>query len=425
MIKNQVVITNDKGLQMFNYVRAYVKNNNHWTEEDISTRTLVDLQSSYQNVRIIATYDVETSERGIDFKNNRYVLSRSDKTQDVTTWLAGLDPDMVSHDNTKVTFNEVQSVKHWNLYDLPVKITGANAKFGLGVPIPKGMTRDLELSSDVDDALEFSTVNISKNMLIAINGRICKMSSIDGRAFALDAYNKMDEGSNVMSAIDFTDVGGLQQVDITEDMVSEIIPTTLDNDMQRVRVTVDLPDISFDTTAILVMDGHLHVLDGSYKRLNDKMVINVNIPLALKRASRFKNFNHDFVASANVREKGIDGSTFDVKKYMHQTDTFIAFVNTNDLCIFKEPIQQTQTYGGYEHYRAPKGIVVSEEFEYMPHIFQEASAEHLAIVVADNIINRDIFKTSKFDPARPFANNKHTLIERKYKKAYIFEMYTF
>lgn len=412
---------------MFNYIRAYVKKDNHWSQEDVSTRMLNDLLSAYQNVRLVVTYDTENAERGIDLKKNRYAMSTADKTNDVLTWLTVVDIDHLVFDNTKVSFNEVRSVKHWNLFDLPVKVEGANAKFGEGQPIPVGMKTDLKITSTAEQSSEISTRNIAKNMLIAINGRICKIDYVNDDGYIIDAYNKTYDGGNILSAIDFTDVGGLTQVNINEDMVDVMIRTPLDIDLKRTRCTVDIPpEIDGNVTPILVMDGHLHALDGNYKRLGlDKMLININLELAVKRASRFKQYNHTFVDSANVRESGIDGSSFDPKAYLHQTDSFIAFVHTNELCIFKEPLQQTQTYGGYEHYRAPKGIIVSEEFEYMPHIYQEVSAEHLAINVDYNLMNTNFFRRDDFDFQSRFANNKHTMRKRTYKKAYAFEMYVF
>lgn len=411
---------------MYNYARAYVKKDNHWDTEDVSNVTLQSLLSTYQNVRIIATFDTETAERGIDFKNNRTALSIADKSETVTDWLASLSEDTVVIDNTKVTFSEVQSVKHWNLYDLPVKVSGANAKFGEGQPIPNGMKTDLKIVSEVPEPQELSTKNIANNMLIALNGRVCKMSLIDGNAYAIDAYNKTVDGSNILSAIDFTDVGGLKQVDILEEMVTPIAQNADDVAMNRQRVVIDIGEAVPGSTPILILDGYLHILDGSYKRLGGtKLRVDINLTVAKQRASKHKQFNHDYIDSANLDYEGVDGSTFDVVKFMHQTDTFFAFVLTEDLCIFRERLTDTGTWGGYEHYRAPKGIIVSENFEYMPHTFEEVSAEHLSISVGDNEKNWAFWNTVNFNHNSKFGANAHTWPKTEFKKAYAFEMYTF
>lgn len=412
---------------MYNYKRAYVKENFHWKELNVSSLTLVVILNKYQNVRIIATHGTETMERGIDLKNNRYVLSKSDKSQTVTAWLTTLVEAEVVHDNVKVTFNSVRCVKHWNLFDLPVKVTGANARFGEGVPIPVGMTTDLMITSNVEnEANELSTKNIAKNMLIAINGRVCKMDLVDGRAFAIDAYNKVSSNANVLSAIDFTDVGGLTQVNITEDMVTVIPQSPEEISMKRQRVTIELSEEVSGTTPILILDGYLHILDGSIKRVSGKLLeVTVRLDVALIRAGRHKAYVHDFVDNASLGGGGIDGNTFDVSKFLHQTDTFIAFVHNEDLCLFKEQLQQTKTLGGYEHYRAPKGIIVTDQMEYVPHIYEEVSATHLSISIGENIYDSSFVRDFNFNPASKFGDNRMNTKVRKYKKAYALEIYTF
>lgn len=410
---------------MLNYIRAYVKKDNHWREEDISNRTILELKSNYQNVLVVATYNTETTERGIDFNNNRYALSTAVGTDTLNDWIQSVNVETLIFDFNRVSFNSVKCIRHRNLDDMPVKVEGANSLLGEDVPIPIGMKKDLMITSSSAEYTEFSTENISRNMLLAINGRICKTDYVDGRTFVLDAFNKVWDGGNVISAIDFTDVGGLEQSNITSDMVKVVPQSPTDISMNRQRCVVDIPEvIGVDVTPIIVLDGYLHILDGTYKRLSkDKMLINVNIELALKRASKFKQIEHLFVDYANVRHKGIDGSSFDVLKYLDETDSFMVFVKSSDLCIYREPLQQTNTYGGYEHYRAPKGIIISEEYEYMPHIYQEASEEHVAISVMDNRESTNIFKKQLFDITSGFSDNKHTNIKPKYKKAYALEIY--
>lgn len=412
---------------MYTYIKAYVKLDNHWREKDVSAETLLFVTNSYQNTRLVCTIVGETAERCIDFRGNRYALSMADNTQTITAWLSALDPATVSHDNTAVSFNQIQCVKHFDLFDLPVTVSKGNINYGVDVPIPVGMDKDLQIVSKANDKTELSTANLAKNCLFALNGRICITSFDTGRAFIVDARDKVAAtGGNVLSVIDFTDVGGLTQVNITADMVDAYVRNDKDISMKRQRVLINLPKAYLGTTPILVLDGHLHILDGSYRRKDgNKLFIDINLEHLMKRASQYKQTNHTYVNSANVREKGVDGKTFDVKKFLDQTDSFIAFVHTEELCLFKEPLQQTGLYGGYEHYRAPKGIVVSERMEYMPHRYEEVSAEHLSITVGDNVRRPFFFDGTGFDFQSKFADNTFTTARREYKKAYALEMYTF
>lgn len=412
---------------MYIYKRAYVKLNWEWEEVDISSLVTQDVIDKYQDVKIIATIGTETAERGIRFKDNKGPLSLSDRTDDITTWLANMSSDNIKEEFVKKNWADVEYVKFVSISDYPIMIKAGNIGYAEGVPIPAGMSKDIMFKTDNISTDRYSTANIAKNMMFTLNGKVLQTEYRNEKVYAIDGVKRtFSTKANNFHIIDFTDVGGLTKHNISEGMVKVVdrSPKDITNGITRCLVT--LPTVIGNTTPILVLDGYLHILDGTYETYDaNKILISINHRTALTRAATNTRFPHSYVDASNVRLGGVYISSFRAMDFLSQSDSFIALIHTDRLSIRKETLGRTDIIGGYTHNRATEGMVFGEAGDLMPYHHNFANENFVCLAVGDNRRKYYLWDTQEFTDIVSLVDNEERTRREEYQHAYIKELYTF
>lgn len=371
---------------MYNYLRGYVKVNRAWIEKDISAESIETILSSYEDAKIISTWDSGAEEFQIPLNTNRNIFNNAVQTLPLITYLSTFTTEDLATAKTITGLIDARAVNMKDLYDFNITSTCGNINYGEGQEVPIGMEWDLKFKTDFDDADEASTVNINKNMLVAINGLIHQTYLRDGWIYVQYAMRQMlTDNSNVASVINFTDVGGLEKYDITEDNIRVVTRSSEDVSRMITRVVVTTPEPINDKTALLVINGYLHILDSSYKEISaNEIVIEIDHRTAFDRIARKSREPMDYVNAANVRGNGVDVSEFDAIEYLTKSVSFVAAVKTTDLSILKEKVGHTKIKNQYTHYRAPLGLMVYETNELAPYYISDYNEKEVALNVFDN-----------------------------------------
>lgn len=384
---------------MYTLIKTYVKENYHWSQKDVGDRAINMLLSDYQEVRCRLNWNGAASDYLMDLKANLHHLTPEDKGNTLRAFIESREEEIFDYAKKARLMVESDAVTFKPTYDYGMKVDVGNHGYGEGQPIPYGEDVDLKLTSD--HLPDYDSRHVSKlkdNALFTINGRVYNTHYEAGRLFVLNGHEAIKrEARYIVSVVDFSRVGGIVKEGIYKENLKVVEKDDNDKAKHQTRVVVSFNTDPCGKTPILVVNGHFHIFDGSYKIIDaDKMLVTIDHKLAVKRAIRAPFNRLEWFDPANVRHNGLRTDRFYVDKYLDQTESFLVWVNTSELSLFKEHIKGTGIIGAYNHYRAPTGLVFNHEHELTPYRITDYNQRVCEIRTLPNTYQPLIFETVEY-----------------------------
>jgi hypothetical protein len=375
---------------MYTINTCFVKKDFEWDVAAIEFERIELLLADYQRIRVVVDYNYQgvSTQKMIDLTDNKGLISPTDRKRSLTEWITSLKNDSLVGVTDPIYPASAKSVMMRDSFFYQLKIDVGNHKFGPGNTLPYGEDKDLIITSNpkVKTFDKRHVVHLKDNALFCVNGQICRHYWNYDQIYLIDGHRKINgTRDNVISVIDFTDIGGFDIVDLKDSNVKVAPQSTTDKKLQRTRAIVTLPKVVSGYTPILVLDGQMHILDGSYKIVADNQIlINIDHMAAIKKALRYPFNRLDWLDPANVLLTGIRADHFYTQEFLTQTDSFIVMVKTSELSLKRESMSPTGLHGCYTHYRMPKGIMFFEDYTLAPYMTDGHTQYTVSLQTIDN-----------------------------------------
>lgn len=411
---------------MFNLLASFAKINYEWKDIDLSNNTLEEILA-YQEGRFTVDWDGLFA-RDFFVSVNSAAMRRADKELTLTEWLSTLEEgDLITTDRAAGLIDS-NAVQCYDLYDVAEEVKKGNINYGVGVAIPPGLESDIIFSTSFSAPDYRQTENYSKQILAVVNGLIHPTIYQQGYIHILGAYERfLSEKDQLINLIDFSGLGGIETYEITDSMIHEVERTMTDQNRYVTRMVVTLPEDIGLYTPLLVLDGHLHVIDDdTYEIIDrDKLLIEVDHYLALQRAALKPRNTRTWVDPANLQKIGINTLSFNARKYLSDTYSFVVLVKTADLAIMREPLGSCKVQNTYYHYRAPKGIVYFDDMTMANARVTDYNENEVEISTMSNERPIWTYETTPVTDLIGYSENGYPTPTPKYKDGYVLELYSF
>lgn len=409
---------------MYTITATYIRDNYAWSETDVTSETLKTLLG-YQDVRISLTWDSDIEE-DFFFSVNRTLILNSDQTLTLTDWVATLGQGALTVTEKARGLVDVNCVTTYNLFEMVTAIEPNNILYGEGVEIPEGFDVDLRFQGDETLGSQYSTENIASNCLASVNGLIYPIEVSGDWAYIRNAVAqlRLNDYTSVMM-IDFTAVGGLTVIPITtENSTSLVKSTAADRPLTNVRI--DLGMGATEQVPLVVADGYLNVLNGTYKLVEgDQLIFTVDHFTALKRASEKAKYTRNWVDPANLQGNGLIVSSFDATKFMTDTCSFVVLINNKDIAVKREKLQNAQLPRSYYHHRIPKGPTFFNGGQLANGRVIDYNEFSAAITTIANEEDTHSWEITPITNSATYIDHGYKEDKQRYKDAYVVEIYSF
>lgn len=414
------------------FEKSYVRKNYEWSVEDISAWTIAKVISDTQSVRIILNWENNIISYSMRLRDNKHFINIADKSKTITQWLAEFTEDKLILTDAPNGLMDAKSIIYHDLSSINTITKTGNSKYGEGQVIPRGLDNDycFRNPDDVNPLNRYHVDNMEKNCLFAINGYIRPTVRVDKWLHIVDgARIHFEEKYNVTSVIDFTDIGGISKYKILPENVKVLPRTTADTLNGETRVLVRLnsdADIFTERMPIVVLGGHIHVMDNTYEDLApDLMLIKVNHKLAIMRELgkifvRDKPYEY-----ANVRHGGAQIDTFDVVKYVTAEDSFIVVINNPELGMKRSTLVPTGLSGTYTFWRYPKGIGIFDNGKLAPYYAAGVNKDDVSLNTLPSFENQYLVDTQPIPGSAVISRNTSRPKHIKLMDMHIIDLYVF
>jgi len=411
---------------MFTVIATYSKINYGWKPSDLANTPLEDILL-LQDARFTVEWDGDFA-RDFLVSVNRTLMRNAESTLTLSQWVATLAEDALIMTDRANGLRDSSVVLCYDLYDVAETVEKGNVNYGNGVAIPEGLEADIIFNTSFSAPDYRSTENFSKQILAVVNGLIHPTIYQQGYIHILGAYQRfINEKDQLINLIDFAQVGGIDTYEITDSMIHEVERTLTDQARYVTRMVVTLPvDIGM-YTPLLVLDGHLHVIDDETYEIvdKDKLLIEVDHYLALQRAAKKPRDTRTWVDPANLQKVGINTLSFDARKYLSDTYSFVVLVKTSDLSIMREPLGACMQQNTYYHYRAPKGIVYFDDMSMANARVTEFNEHEVQLSTMSNNRPSWTYETTPVTDLIGYSENGYPTPSPRYKDGFVLEMYSF
>ncbi|AXH71042.1 virion structural protein [Vibrio phage BONAISHI] len=413
---------------MYQFKKSYFQQAKQWHEVDVKSQTLAVLLTAYQNVYFVLSNNEDSFLYLYDLKEQRSHIEPDDQSKTLETWLGEFTTNVLTPSSDLIYPSASKTVLMRDASHYKFKTEKGNAGYGVGVPVPKGLDKDLIITSPtLNDSDSRHVKNLAVNGLFVINGQICKHAYLNDQIYIIDGVAKFgDSVDNVISVIDFTNVGGFDLVNFTEDNIVIAPQDASDLSRERTRVSVAINGNVNDYTPIVVIDGHIHIMDETYEVISsDRLKINLDHKSIIRKAIRYPFNALDYLEPANVRDEGYRRDSIKVEELLTQTDSFVLLVKNKKLAIHRELMTRSSMPGCYTHYRMPKGIMLFEDKTIAPYYTDGYNQYRVSIRTIDNrkpnyaIDNQDIGSVNAPTSSHTRRGPNHLL------EAHVIDIYEF
>lgn len=257
-------------------------------------------------------------------------------------------------------------------YSFTTKFAGHNDAIKAGYKIlpisPLGHIGSTILVQD-RDWLSMTKVGINydtfyKHCLVNVNGFIHRTDTDGERIYVIDGMKTARvSNKNTVGITSFMNVGELEFVNITPDMIYHWIDDQGNEVPYKSRMYIDTSTARPTKTAMLVLGGYLHILDPkTFTQVGEKtFCINFqNFPLRDRYFDSFQEIDLtslglDHTTTNPVRIDAAELSSDDVLvKYATLSQSFLVFVDNDQVFVEREALPRTRIYNTYVSYVEPK-----------------------------------------------------------------------
>lgn len=281
----------------------------------------------------------------------------------VGIWLSTFTEDTLPRSDRPVLLSEVNYVEYRELFRSGAKLKNVRIK-----------GRDLTLIPRRTENQKYGINYFKDNCLLVINRRVFQIEEYLESLYIYHAGERLQEvpGEHSVGFIDFSRLNGIGATRVTENQVTDISNEN-DKKNNNIRFRVVLEEPITGKTPFIVINGHMHLLDGTIFQADAKtFVITIDAEKLVERILEDKKLYEklEYVYNANIRGGGIRIDTLDITKLMANEWSFFGWINHNELLARREVISRSNTETMFQHYRVPKGLCYFEDGELaQPRIF--------------------------------------------------------
>ncbi len=311
------------------------------------------------------------------------------------------------------TINDIKCTSFGDIWDYKLKVDRAlyspNALSVNDVYTP-------DLSIILTDGDTRSIDAIYKNYLFFVNGKVFFSDKVDNTLWLKKAVAHLDMGKHhQLSVLDFTALGGYETLKISSEMITVNLQT--DN---RCVATLTLPVDIGDKSILMVLNGRLHILDGTYRcDSNTTIVIDLNLNQVITEHYEYKADDLKWIAPLSLGGDGYDLTTFDVVKYLN-VNSAVLMLPVKDLCIRETVLHKTCIPGKYTCANSPIGIMLFQDGSIGSYKVTEIASYGVSI----NSTTQQVVNKLSDSTNQAIGSNANLHFKSDYTSAKILDLYT-
>lgn len=332
----------------------------------MSNGKLVDIDYSILKLNLYTTrysniyFHLKYEGKDVGLSYNNIPLSAIQSGLTLRTYLDGLTTILPTLD-TELKYSKVIKANYFNLWDFNPKLQQSNVNFHIDTIL------DPDDLPDVDLTLQFDNHLLQENCLITIAGLVHRLYVNTDRAVVMHGSHTLNTSKDAsVGLIDFSPLGGITPIDITEDMLY-----TRNDSRYLTGVYVRCPESLVGKTPMLVLAGKL-IRTGLLQVVGDRV-----IKIDLGRLELISHY-HELQARTKldlpvVRTSGggILNESLETDDYIKALLTsvmsYIVLIGSEGINFGTEAINSTHLPGVYESVD-PNSIVLSETGYLMDYV---------------------------------------------------------
>lgn len=366
-----------------------------WEDADLAQRDINEVLRTYKRVILTLTHTVVSGNFYLNLEDARPQFGNYTGTKTVSAWLASLGNTALPTLAQAPTYKEFP-IKYSDAYRANYTVQLVDGTRHPDSQLPDRDKHDLLLRrKDVDFRIQ------ANYMLVTVNGFLHRIA---GNEHGLVVVNGGQTGhlsnDNHVGVISFRDVGHLQIVPISPQMVYKQTDEQKLSDYAMIDCPVDLDD----KMVLLSIGGYLHVLDGSYEQTSTR-ALRVNMDTINYVDRIYESLDRIDLSSLNLEPGEPGGTQFAVedlladqtiRAYLSLSQSFIILLPKTDLYVRRHTLGHTMLPGRYQMEQHPA-----------PRLPMMATLGKIYDYVAFPQRGHTIFSC---DPARRYHRNFHTMV---------------
>lgn len=390
-----------------------------WAAVDLIGKTISEIANDYTDVYLQVSNNFWTQNRTMLFSEitNNYIQRNHTLEQFFTTIGNGTLPNI----------NGIASivrgkVKYADAFWAGYKINRTNRNQSPST-IPEVNDADSVIMSKPGvDARVFH-----KNCLVSINGLIHRTDADSQNAYVIDAgISNRHSGRNEVGILNFINVGELQTIAITPDM---LFRQHADQPFAN-QIFIKSPVSAVGKTAALVFGGYLFLLDNKcfHRVAEDIFTIDTQSIALLDRFFESKDlidlsplgieYNGKDKAQINKAELFSDAV---LTKWLGLSQSFLLFIDNKNITVSRSQIAPTRIARQYLTYTEPTMPMVNGFGLIQPYWPQEDD-DVFSLSVGDNVYDNRLFHTTPNEQSPMPADNRLPYNRTSYSPAHFLDI---
>lgn len=323
-----------------------------WTNTDISDIPLSDLYRDYHEVYVVLSNSFYTGNRTLVLSTIRDTALSSTLT--IPQYLTSIGNASLPVIEQLYRVN-TKWISYSNAFRANYKVRPTPANGHVDSTIPLSERDWLSITrANTDYNLFF------KSCLVSVNGLLHKTDTDGERVYIIDGMKSCRiSGENHMSILNFMNLGELEFLPITEQMIHRRYP----DEPLKQRVYIDIGTSKPGKYPMLVVGGYLHILDQrSFFQVSDSIyAFNIkNVPWRERFFESRKLIDlsslelEEFTHNDNQIVESELYSDLNITKMFTLSQSFLVFIDNLDLFVEYDVLRTTRLPKMYTSYTEPK-----------------------------------------------------------------------
>ena len=388
-----------------------------WDTVDISNMTGREITNKFSKAYIVIYSKILDRDILITLEDYRSKLSVYDDT--FTQYLIDNKNVSLIESKEQVEFSNNHYVKYQDAFRAGYKLEAS----------PEIESSDSELTIENRPFIKMSKDKVNphdfyKYCLCSVNGYIHRVDVSDNGIWIMDGMKTVKKSDdNSVGIISFKDVGSLQIIPITKDMIY----SQIENHPLYDQCYIDLKVNTDKKAIILVLGGYLHIYDWlTFRRisLNSIRIDFKNIPLFERyhESKRYLDYS-DAPIEKGYDDDGVaigDLTSDDFLKYYLTTPySFIALIDNENIFVEREDITPEPIPGQYISYIKPDMPLINGRGRIVNYKqFKSKRLERWVLNTKENQYHNWGYLTTHYKDYNAITNSRDTQVPTDFSHAY-------
>jgi len=340
---------------MYTFIDITYRMNNNWYFDTTGSMTIQTIVDSYSDGFINVSRVVSGNTVLEQLNLNEMVNLRNFTNQTIANYINTTDDSVttLSPVTTLIRdFNNKAAIRYSNIWDYGLQADRCTLVTSVGNPsAPRPVQgKDLKLTK-VNTVNSISSVNT--NTLFMVNGLVKAHSLYNDAIYIPNVIRELDSSfGKQVSLLDFSAVGGYTKTDISAADVT-LYRSTPDSTTVHIKV----PTIPPKSTLIAVVNGLIHILDGTYSTLDENTVtLTIDHGELIKTLVGYIGSEIPWINNANLVNKGWDLNSINIPLCLDGPNSFFIIVD-KQLAKSVDVLSDTGITDRYTYHKYPEGIL--------------------------------------------------------------------